>query len=215
MDNPFTRHKNKILKREGSHGKKTGKNSLLLVLILFGTTIMLMGNLLDKDNSQSNLVPTLNQKDGQEDSPAFNDRKSPEKNIITGYEDTYEAQLKDLLEDMLGVNNVTVFVNVDATEKKIFEKNAITQSQTTEETDREGGKRTVEDISKDEQVVIIRNGDKEEPIIVEIKKPIIRGVAIVAKGAENIHVKKSILEAVTRSLDVPSHRVSIMPKKSN
>ena len=54
---------------------------------------------------------------------------------------------------------------------------------------------------------------KEGPIISETKKPSVRGVLVVAKGAENIQIKKWIIEAVTRSLDVPSHRVSVMPKK--
>ncbi|SIB32256.1 stage III sporulation protein AG [Mycobacteroides abscessus subsp. abscessus] len=72
----------------------------------------------------------------------------------------------------------------------------------------------MEDLSKEDQLVIIRDGEKEVPIVVETKKPVIRGVLVVAKGADNIQVKKWIIEAVTRSLDVPSHRVAVMPKKS-
>jgi stage III sporulation protein AG len=104
-------------------------------------------------------------------------------------------------------------VNVDATEKKVLEKNVVVQSQKTEEVDREGGQRTVEDQSKDEQLVIIRDGEKEVPIVIETKKPAIRGVIVIAKGADNIQVKKWILESVTKLLDVPVHRVSVMPKK--
>jgi stage III sporulation protein AG len=51
------------------------------------------------------------------------------------------------------------------------------------------------------------------PVVVETKKPDIRGVLVVAKGAENIQVKKWIVEAVTRVLGVSSHRVSVVPKK--
>jgi len=36
---------------------------------------------------------------------------------------------------------------------------------------------------------------------------------IVAKGADNIRIKKEIIDAVTRALDVPSHRVAVMAKK--
>ena len=38
------------------------------------------------------------------------------------------------------------------------------------------GKRKVQESSTDEQLVIIRNGEKEVPIVVETKKPDIRGV---------------------------------------
>jgi stage III sporulation protein AG len=61
--------------------------------------------------------------------------------------------------------------------------------------------------------VIIQEGEKEVPIVLETKKPEIRGVLIVAKGADNIQIEKWIKESVTRLLDVPSHRVSVMPKK--
>jgi stage III sporulation protein AG len=59
-----------------------------------------------------------------------------------------------------------------------------------------------------------RKGNDEHPIVLETKKPVIRGVLVVAQGAENIHVKQMILEAVTRVLDVPQHKVAVLPKKS-
>ena len=111
------------------------------------------------------------------------------------------------------MKDVTVVVNLEATEEKVYEKNNVTQKQITDETDREGGKRTVEDSSKDEQIVIIRDGEKEVPIVQQTKKPSVRGVLVVAQGADNITVKKWIVEAVTKVLDIPSHRVAVMPKK--
>lgn len=39
------------------------------------------------------------------------------------------------------------------------------RSQTTGETDKTGGKREVEDESLDEKTVIIREGDKETPVV--------------------------------------------------
>ena len=140
-------------------------------------------------------------------------KNSTENSVIDDYERTYETQLKEALDAIVGVEDVTVVVNVDATEKKVLEKNRNTQTQITDETDREGGKRKVEDQSTEEQLVIIQNGEKEVPIVIETKKPEIRGVLVVAKGAENIQVKKWIVEAVTRSLDVPSHRVSFCRRK--
>ena len=88
------------------------------------------------------------------------------------------------------------------------------QNQTTTETDQNGGERQIEDLSKDEKLVIIRDGDKEIPLITETKKPEIRGVLVVADGAKNISVKSMIIEAVSRALDVPTHKVSVQPKKN-
>ena len=62
-------------------------------------------------------------------------------------------------------------------------------------------------------MIIIRNGDEETPLVVATKKPDIRGVLVVAKGADNLQIKKWIVEAVTRVLNVPSYRVAVLPKK--
>jgi stage III sporulation protein AG len=204
----------KLLTKETSE-KKTGKYQYLMIVLLFGAAIMIVSNLIfQKGQSTEDLAVFKNEKEEQtEDVPTFGMKNTKQKDLISTYEEAYENQLKEALEGIKGVSDVTVVVNVDATEQQILEKNSNTQTQTTEESDKEGGKRKVEDSSKEEQLVIIRNGEEEVPIVVETKKPKIRGVLIVAKGAGNIQVKKWIIEAVTRVLDVPSHRVAVMPKK--
>ncbi|WP_174734174.1 stage III sporulation protein AG [Mesobacillus harenae] len=211
---PITWLKNKFT-NESPDGKKNGKYQYFLIVILFGVAIMFISNMFGQDERPDNELPVFDSASSQdEEVPAFGQKKSTENNMISDYEDAYEAQLKEALEGIVGVNDVTIVVNVDATEKRVLEKNTSTQTQSTDEIDREGGKRKVDDSSKDEQLVIVRNGEKEVPIVLETKKPAIRGVLVVAKGADNIQVKKWIIEAVTRSLDVPSHKVSVLPKKT-
>lgn len=211
---PLTWLKNQLGTKDGPPGKKSGKYQYLMIVVLFGAAIMLVGNILGDQNPSNAVVPAMKEGEPEEDAAVFGQKKTAGNDVISEYEEAYEAQLTEMLEGINGVGNVTVFVNIDATEKKVLEKNTVIQSQTTDETDREGGKRKVEDASKDEQLVVIRNGEKEVPIVLETKKPEIRGVLVVAKGAENIQVKKWITEAVTKALDVPNHRVAVMPKKS-
>lgn len=213
---PITWLKQLLSKDEKQENKKN-KYQYLLLVGLFGALIMLANNILfSEDTSKDDAIATFqNQTVPQVDVEAFGNKTGGTGNdTISDYESAYEAELKEALEQMLGVNKVTVIVNVDATDKKVLEKNTVTQTQTTDETDREGGKRKVEDASIDEQLVIVRSGEKEGPILIETKKPAIRGVLVVAQGAENIQVKKWIIEAVTRVLDVPNHRVAVMPKKT-
>ncbi|MFT9597879.1 stage III sporulation protein AG [Mesobacillus sp.] len=216
MDNekgPLSWLKRQLSSKDGPPEKKSGKYQYLMIVVLFGAAIMLIGNIVG-DKNPDMAVTATKEAGAEEDAAVFGQKKSAGNDIISDYEEAYEAQLTEVLEGINGVGDVTVFVNVDATEKKVLEKNTVIQSQTTDETDREGGKRKVQDASQDEQLVIIRNGEKEVPIVLETKKPEIRGVVVVAKGAENIQVKKWIIEAVTRALDVPNHRVAVMPKKS-
>ncbi|WP_077213934.1 stage III sporulation protein AG [Bacillus dakarensis] len=204
----------RLFTKEAKPDQKKGKYQYLLIVFLVGAAFMLVSNILFKDGDPNVSVPVSgNGSDSSEEVETFGQKKSAGNDIITNYEEQFETQLKDALDEIAGVSDVTVVVNVEATERMVYEKNTVTSSQKTEEKDREGGERVVEDLSKDEQMVIIRDGEKEVPILLETKKPEIRGVLVVAKGADNIQVKKWIIESVTKLLDVPSHRVSVMPKK--
>ncbi len=56
--------------------------------------------------------------------PVFKASKdSSAKNTIDDYERDYENQLKEILETIIGVEDVSIVVNVDATSLKVFEKN--------------------------------------------------------------------------------------------
>jgi stage III sporulation protein AG len=193
--------------------KKLSKYHYAILILTIGVAFMLVSNILSNTSSSAPELAVFNQ-ESNEDEPAFSQKSNDTADILQEVENHYETQLKEILQSMVGVDEVEIMVNLDATESKVYEKNITTQTQLTDETDREGGKRKVEDTSKDEQLVIIRNGDTETPVVIKIEKPEVRGVLVVAKGADNIQVKKWIIEAVTRVLDVPSHRVSVLPKKN-
>ncbi|MDG5788696.1 stage III sporulation protein AG [Evansella sp. AB-P1] len=197
-----------------SSGKKLNIKYLFL-LLLIGVFFMIIGNVLQSDDEPSSTIPVLSEEEEEPASEVFmSDDKPEEISSMSEYESFYERQLERALEQVVGVSDVTVVVNLAETERVVYQKNQNIKEQITDETDREGGTREVQDKTKDEQVVIIRNGDREEALVVKTEKPDIRGVLVVANGVENIQVKTWIVEAVSRVLDVPSHRVSVLPKKS-
>lgn len=209
---PFTSIKD-WLSQESQPEKKAGKYQYMILVLVIGAAFMLAGNLFFKKPAAS-AVPAMKTTPSSSNSvPAFGSNKSSGNTAISNYEQQYESELKTTLDAMLGVNDVKVVVNVDSTDVKVFETNTSIKNSVTDETDANGGKRTVQDSTTDKNMVIVRNGDNEEPVVEQTKKPSIRGVLVVAEGAENIEVKKWIVEAVTRVLDVPSYRVAVMPEK--
>ncbi|MFP7208547.1 stage III sporulation protein AG [Bacillus safensis] len=199
---------------EKGEGKpKLTKHHYLLLVFIIGVSFMLVSQILSPPSSkQQAAVPAA--KTSSEEQEVFKPASSGKpKNSIEDVEQEYENQLKEILETIIGVEDVSIVVNVDATSLKVFEKNKSNKSTTTEETDKEGGVRSVTDQTKEEEVVIIKNGNEETPVVVQTKKPEIRGVLVVAQGVDNVQIKKTIIEAVTRVLDVPSHRVAVAPKK--
>lgn len=190
----------------------TTKHYIIIVFVI-GLAIMLFSNFFSENHNQSSNPITVNTNNDQEEDIETFGKNVSEPSSMREYEEYYENQLKGAIETIAGVGDVTIVVNVESTERKIYEKNIMKNKQITSETDSNGGKREVEDNSTEEQIVIIREGDKEVPLVRETEKPNIRGVLVVAKGAENIQVKKNIIEAIMRTLDVPSHRVSVLAKK--
>ncbi|MFN2745387.1 MULTISPECIES: stage III sporulation protein AG [Bacillus] len=210
-----------LLPNEEKEGKKLTKYHYFLLLFVLGVSFMLVSQIFSAEPSEDHKTePASSQQAGTETSEKGREKEvfkptgnEKPKESIDDYEQEYENQLKEILETIIGVDDVSIVVNVDATSLKVFEKNQKTQETSTSETDKQGGKRTVTEISSDEEIVMIKNGQEETPVVVQTKKPEIRGVLVVAQGVDNVQIKKTIIEAVTRFLDVPSHRVAVAPKK--
>jgi stage III sporulation protein AG len=199
--------------RETSSRNKQNKFYYAVILILAGVALMIISDLSKSGKEEPAAVFKESDMNHDEYTETFGS-KQPSEDAIKELEKQYEQELKEMLDQMVGVRDAMVFVNVEATKKNVYEKNSTLKNQTTVEEDKEGGTRKIEDQSTEDEVVFIREGDKEMPLVSETRKPEIKGVLVVAGGAENLQVKQWIIEAVSRGLDVPRHKVAVMPKKS-
>ncbi|WP_052712109.1 hypothetical protein [Domibacillus indicus] len=133
--------------------------------------------------------------------PPEEEKPEPVAAAETDLKKDYESELTRVLSQIEGVSNVSVIVNLASSERNVYEKNTVSTKGDSETT-------------KDEQMAVVRNGDVESPVMTETRKPDIQGVLIVAEGVERVQVKKRMVEAVTRVLGVPVHRVAVMPGKT-
>ncbi|HIW31520.1 MAG TPA: stage III sporulation protein AG [Candidatus Paenibacillus intestinavium] len=124
-----------------------------------------------------------------------------------------EERLKEILEKMVGVGKVSVMVTVESTEEKVVERNLSTSESSTEENDRNGGTRHITTVTSDGQVVLYQASGGQQPLITKIINPRIRGVLIVAEGAEDAAVRKLIIQAVEKGMNVVPTRISVVPSK--
>lgn len=214
MNNPFKKiFSNLKLKTED--GSKPTKIGYMLIIGLIGVLVLLVGNMFtnqdDTQQSQINQKPQL--LEGAAEEETFSQKKSTTSNV-NEVEKEYETELQALLEKIDGVSGVEVMVTLEATQEQVYEKNLIVGTQTTEETDQNGGERHIEDATEEQQTVIVRQGEQEVPLLIQTKRPEVRGVLVVAKGVEHMEVKQWVSEAVSRVLGVPVHRISIMPKNN-
>lgn len=200
-------------KLKDSQNKKPTKLGYLVIVGLLGALLLLVSGLFteQKEPDRQNTQQTQNST-ATETEETFAKKENDASASTTDLEAAYEQDLVGLLEKIKGVSEVEVMVNLNSTHQKIYEKNLIIGQQTSEETDQNGGERVVEDENEEQQVVLVRQGDQEVPLLVETRKPEVRGVLVVAKGAEQATVQEWVVQAVSRVLDVPTHRISVMPK---
>lgn len=183
----------------------------LILLGLLGVSFMLL-------NSFVNIKP-LDEKPISGGTPdpasmqAFAGKSANERGGFQDYEETYQAAMRDILQKVVGVGDVEVLVTIDSTEETVVHSNAKDAQQITNEKDQNGSTRHITEITRSGEVVLYTASGGQTPIVLKKIKPRIRGVVVVAKGAENLTVKQMIVEAVSRGLDVPAHRISVLPRK--
>lgn len=184
---------------------------LILLLAIIGVILIFLSKLFVKDEKTTEKI-NLPQSVEQETKVLDDHQIENETIIIHEIERSYEKHLENMLNQMTGVSEAEVMVNLDSTNINIYAKNNSHGQQTTDETDRNGGERRVQDQTEESQVVLTRQGDQEVPLLIQTKKPAVRGVFIVAKGVDHGHVKLSVIDAVSKVLDVSTHKISVMPK---
>ncbi|GAA0443635.1 stage III sporulation protein AG [Lentibacillus halophilus] len=204
----------KLLGMSGGTGKPSKKAGYILVIGLIGLLLLIVGNVFSSTSKQDPSISEEIPGEVKEESTdeTMLDKSKSSSSGVKEIETNYEEDLRELLNKIQGVSEAEVMVNLNSSKVKVYEKNLIKSQQSTEETDTNGGERDIEENSEETETVLVRQGDKEVPLLIQTKKPDVRGVFVVAKGVDHKSVEKWVMEAVSRVLGVPAHRVSVMPK---
>ena len=135
---------------------------------------------------------------------------------ITKLENTLAQKLEEVLTQIEGVGDVEVTINLASTTEKNFAVNTSTNSKNTREFDQKGGNRTITEIDETGQMVLVREsqGNREQPIVVKEIKPEVRGVIVVAEGAEDPVIRSDLMKAVHVYLDLPLYKVIVLSRES-
>lgn len=198
----------------GGPGGPKRKNTLLWVIMvgLLGAALMIINAFitvkdLDPINTGRASPPPVSQE-------TFAGGSSKENTSFHDYEQAYGDQLKKILQQIVGVGEVEVLVTIESTEEMTVDKNYNDNQTMTTERDNGGATRNISQVTRSGEVVIYQVSGDQKPLVLKYIKPKIRGVIVVAKGAENLTVKKMIMEAVERGMDVQASKISILPRKT-
>lgn len=198
------------IKKEIKDAFKNNKNInnilaviLVLIFILIAINVFLpKSNGSDKKDA-TNASTTANNS-GEK---AISDNSTSKDN--SSYEEAQKKSLISILKKIKGVGNVDCMITFEGGEVKVPAYDENTQNNTTEETDKEGGKRVSNQKSDGSKVVMSTNKGDNEPFILETRKPKVVGVMVVAEGAKDSKVKSNIEKAVINLYDIPANKVNV------
>lgn len=200
----------------GAEGKKTASTfRWLLILGLVGIAIMLFNSFVNVKQMEPNGEGSREPPMMQEIADSAGSAGGTGNDDFSSIEMTLEGKTKEILEKIVGVGAVDVLVTIDSTEEIVVQRNIKDSQELTEESDADGGKRHITQYTRDGQIVTYEASGSEQPIVTKKIKPKVRGVLIVARGAENKTVKSLIVDAVEKGLNVPAYRISVVPRKQS
>ena len=196
---------------DNGNNKRKIENLVFLIVILIVTVVIINyiwnGNKSSNKtitNSSGKQLATIQNNQNQVQSQAKNQGESSETN---GY--TLEQRLEAILGNINGVGEVKVFVNYSESSETVAMYNENSKTSVTEETDTSGGVRKVEESNSQKDIVYQENNGSKVPIVQKTVEPKIEGAIITAKGANNINVKTSIIQAVEAATGLATHKIQV------
>ena len=191
---------------EGTRNSFIGKlfkdgviNAKLLLLAGLGVFLLIAGGVFETNQTPVKVAP------------AETTKPAP----VTGrsYEEALESKLAYLLSQVRGAGNVSVNVVLESSGSIEHAKNIVKETKTVQEKDHSGGNRTTTEIKESEQILVSKEGGIDRPVMVREHKPVIKGVLVVADGAQDSAVKANLTRAVETGLGIPSYKITVLPHR--
>ena len=124
-----------------------------------------------------------------------------------------EDDLKRILLQVDGVGEVDVAVTMESTGRKLVEKDVPLSESSVDETGN-GTNSKKESKNSEEATVYLENADgTKAPYVVEETMPVVRGVLVVAQGADDPQVVAEIKEAAMALFHLEAHKIKVMKRK--
>ena len=201
-----------MISRKQSEGESQGNNKkkienmVFLVIILIITIVIINYIWNGSKSSNKNLTNTAGKQlattQNSQSNQSSNSQSETNSNDL-------EQRLEDILSNINGVGNVKVFINYSESSETVAMYNENSKTSVTEETDTSGGVRKVEETDSQKEIVYQEDSGSKTPIVQKTIEPKIEGAIITAKGASNINIKTSIIQAVEAATGLATHKIQV------
>lgn len=187
-----------IKSKYGGKPDKKKVESLVVLIIILVVTLIAINMIWNEDSSSK--------EDKKEDNLGYKKLAEYVDNDNKNTDDELEKKLEGILSKMEGVGKVSVMITYSKGSEIVPMQNETSKVSSTQETDAEGGTRTIEETDKTTEIVY-SNGTKIETQTVI--NPIVKGAIVIAEGASNATVKSNIVSAVEAITGVATYKVQV------
>lgn len=188
--------------KDGNEGGKKKLTSFenLVIIVVVGVIIILAGGFFARPNGPENTSRTPSRGADAAETWKTGSGLYDEDIIIS-----LEQRLANLLSQVEGAGKVEVMIYADSSSEMVPAYNDHLDSRSSEETNRKS-------LESSERRELALSGD-DKPVILKVEIPEIKGVVVVAEGADDFLIKQELNKAVCTLLGVPEHRVQILKHK--
>ena len=124
-----------------------------------------------------------------------------------------ETQIENILMKLQGVDDVSVLITYEETNKIIPMYNEDNQESITKEEDTQGGTRVINESSSRKEIVYEENNGQKHVVTSTVVTPEIKGAVVIAKGVSNGTVKSNIIQAVEALTGLSAHKIQVFEMK--
>lgn len=119
-----------------------------------------------------------------------------------------EEKLQETLSKIEGAGLVQVMITYESSAEIVPAISVDTQTSTTTD-EREGGSSTTKSENSQSEVVTVNGSSGNNALVLKENSPPVKGVIVVAEGADDIGVKLSLLSAVKTILNISPDQVDV------
>lgn len=126
-----------------------------------------------------------------------------------------ERDLAEVLSQVRGAGRVGVKISFSTGRAYDYAENATREESSTSERDPGGVSRETTQVRTSGEVVTTqeRTGGLAMAVVRSVIEPRVQGVLVVSDGAGDPTVKEALTDAVTTLLDIPPHKVAVLPRE--
>ncbi|MCX7772431.1 MAG: hypothetical protein N2376_04885 [Clostridia bacterium] len=191
-----------VRKKDSGDKKKLSNFENLVVIVVIGVIIVMAVSFLSQPGSTKDVMKDASSiSSGNGGDEAFGGQNLTGQEVVADL----EKRLSELLSQVEGAGQVSVMIYADSSSEQVP---AYNDQQNTKNEDRNDGKSS--EINETRELALSGN---DSPVILKVMIPQIKGVVVVAEGADDMLIKEQLNNAVCTLLGIPEHRVQILKHK--